>query len=118
MFVKALKGKIHRATVTDAKLDYSGSIGIDPVLMRAAGIRPYEAVLIANVNNGNRFETYAVEAREGSGDVIIMGAAAKLAGTGDLVIIINFGYFSPEELSTHKPKVVIVDAQNKVKSIL
>jgi aspartate 1-decarboxylase len=119
MFVKALKGKIHRATVTDTQLDYPGSIAIDPVLMEAAGIAQYEEVLIADVTNGNRFETYAIpvaNAKRGSGDVIIMGAAAHLAKVGDIIIIINFGYFTPDELPRHKPKVVFVDEKNKIKT--
>jgi aspartate 1-decarboxylase len=118
MFLKALKSKIHRATVTDTQLDYPGSIAIDPVLMEAAGIAQYEEVLIADVTNGNRFETYAipvVSAKRGSGYVIIMGAAAHLAKAGDIIIIINFGYFTPDELASHKPKVVFVDEKNKIK---
>lgn len=118
MFVKALKGKIHRATVTDTQLDYPGSIAIDPVLMEAAGIAQYEEVLVADVTNGNRFETYVVAAKRGSGDVIIMGAAAHLAKVGDIIIIINFGYFTPEELPRHKPKVVFVDEKNKIKPMV
>ncbi|OHB58358.1 MAG: aspartate 1-decarboxylase [Planctomycetes bacterium GWF2_50_10] len=118
MFVKALKCKIHRATVTDTKIEYSGSIAVDPELMEAAGMAPYEAVLIADVNNGNRFETYVVPAKRGSGDIIIMGAAARLAQCGDRVIIINFGYFTPEELKNHKPKVVVMGDNNKISEIV
>lgn len=116
MFLKALKSKIHRATVTDTQLDYPGSIAIDPVLMEAAGLSQYEEVLIADVTNGNRFETYVVSAKRGSGDVIVMGAAAHLAKAGDIIIIINFGYFSPDELPRHKPQVVFVDEKNKIKT--
>ena len=118
MFVKALKCKLHRATVTDTKIDYSGSIAVDPELMEAAGMTAYEAVLIANVNNGNRFETYVVPAKRGSGQVIIMGAAARLAQPGDKVIIINFGYFSPEELKNHKPKTLVMGDNNKIQEIV
>jgi aspartate 1-decarboxylase len=116
MFVKALKSKIHRATVTDTQLDYPGSIAIDPVLMEAAGIAQYEEVLVADVSNGSRFETYVVGAKRASGDIIVMGAAAHLAKAGDIVIIINFGYYSPDELARHKPKIVTVDEKNKIKS--
>lgn len=118
MFVKALKCKIHRATVTDTQLDYPGSIAIDPVLMEAAGIAQYEEVLIADVSNGNRFETYVVKAKPGSGEVIVMGAAAHLAKPGDIIIIINFGYFTPDELTTHKPVVITVDQKNRIKAAL
>jgi aspartate 1-decarboxylase len=118
MFVKALKSKIHRATVTDTQLDYPGSIAIDPVLMEAAGISLYEEVLIADVSNGNRFETYAVNAKRGSGEVIVMGAAAHLAKPGDIIIIINFGYFTPDELAKHKPVVITVDEKNRIKTAL
>jgi aspartate 1-decarboxylase len=118
MFLKALKGKIHRARVTGAKIDYSGSVAVDPNLLDAAGIANYESVLVADVNNGNRFETYVVPANRGSGDIIIMGAAARLAKVGDLVILINFAYFAQDELAVHKPRVVIVDEHNKVKEII
>jgi aspartate 1-decarboxylase len=116
MFLKALKSKIHRATVTDTQLDYPGSIAIDPVLMEAAGLNQYEEVLIADVSNGNRFETYVVNGKRGSGDVIIMGAAAHLANKGDIIIIINFGYYTPDELARHKPKVIFVDEKNRIKT--
>jgi len=114
MLVKALKGKIHRATVTDTKIDYPGSIGVDTDLLEAAGIAPYEAVLLANVTNGNRLETYVVPAPAGSGDVVILGAAARKFDVGDIVIMINFGFFTPEELAGYKPKVVSPDAKNGI----
>jgi aspartate 1-decarboxylase len=118
MFLKGLKSKIHRARVTDTQIEYSGSIAIDPILLEAAGIAPYEAVLVADCDNGNRFETYVVPARRGSGECIIMGAAARLAKKGDIVIIINFAFFTPQELAVHKPKVVLVNEQNGVKEII
>ena len=116
MFVKILKSKLHRATVTDAKLHYVGSIYIDSVLMEAAEILPYESVLIADINNGNRLETYAVPAEANSGEVVILGAAAQLVKTGDVIIIFSFAYCSPEEAKELKPRVVILDENNKIKT--
>jgi aspartate 1-decarboxylase len=114
MFIKMLKGKLHRATVTDAKLHYVGSIYIDSVLMEAAGILPNESVLVADLTNGNRLETYAVEAEANSGKIVVLGAAAQLVKTGDFVIIFSFAYCSPEEAKELKPRVVILDENNKI----
>ena len=113
MLYRALKAKIHRARITKTRLDYPGSIGIDPNLLNAAGILPYEAVLVANITNGNRIETYVVPAEKGSGDIIILGAAAKLFDPGDIVIIMNFAFFTPEEMKTLKPKIVVPDENNR-----
>jgi aspartate 1-decarboxylase len=115
MFVRLLKSKIHHATVTDAKLHYPGSIAIDTALMDAVGLLPYEAVLVADLNNGNRVETYAVPADADSGQIVVLGAAAKLISPKDTVIILAFGYYSPEEAKRVKPKVVILDKNNKIK---
>ncbi len=115
MFVKLLKGKLHRATITDTKLHYPGSIAIDPVLMEAAGIFSYESVLIADLNNGNRLETYVVPAEPNSGQVIILGAAVNLIQRNDTVIIMSFGFFTPEESKEYKPKVVVLGKNNKIK---
>jgi len=115
MFVKLMKSKLHRATVTETKLDYPGSIAIDSALMDAAGVLPYESVLIADLNNGNRLETYVVPAEANSGRIIILGAAAKLIKPKDLVIIIGFGFFTPEEAKEHKPKVVVLGENNKIR---
>ncbi len=115
MFVKILKSKLHRATVTETKLHYPGSIAIDSELMKAADILPYESVLIADLNNGSRLETYAVPAEANSGKVIILGAAAQLIKTKDLVIILSFGYYMPEEAGKLKPKVIVLDENNKIK---
>lgn len=114
MFVKILKSKLHRATVTETKLHYPGSIAIDSVLMEAAGILPYEAVLIADLNNGSRVETYAVPAEANSGKIIILGAAAKLVKLKDIIIILSFGYFTPEEAIKYKPRVIVLDENNKI----
>jgi aspartate 1-decarboxylase len=114
MFVKLLKSKLHRATVTDTKLHYPGSIAIDPVLMEAAGILPYESVLIADINNGSRVETYVVPAERDSGRVGILGAAVKLIEPKDIVIIMSFGFFTPEEAEVLKPKIVVLGENNKI----
>jgi aspartate 1-decarboxylase len=118
MLIKALKSKIHRATLTGAQVDYPGSVAIDSALMEAAGIMPYEVVLIADVTNGERLETYVVPAEKNSGEVIIMGAAAKKMDQGDIVIIMNFALFEPKELKGHKPKVLAMDEKNRIKGIL
>jgi aspartate 1-decarboxylase len=115
MFLKALKGKIHRGRVTQTKVDYPGSIGIDSDMLKAAGINIYEEVLVANVSNGQRVETYVVPAPAGSREIIVLGAAAKLFEPGDIVIIMNFGYFSSEELDKHKPSVILCDEKNSFK---
>ena len=109
-----LRGKIHRATVTDANVDYVGSISIDQDLLRKADIWPGEKVLIADINNGARFETYTLEAKAGSGEVCINGAAARLVRKGDKVIIMAFEYSDKPIV----PNVVIVDENNRhVKTI-
>ncbi len=115
MFVKILKSKLHRATVTDTKLHYPGSIKIDSELMKAADILPYESVTIADLNNGSRLETYAVPAEANSGKVIILGAAAQLIKPKDLIIILSFSYCTPEEAGKLKPKVIVLDENNKIK---
>ena len=114
MFVKILISKLHRARVTETKLHYPGSIAIDSALMEAAGILPYESVLIADLNNGNRLETYAVPAEAGSKKVVILGAAAQLIEPKDIVIILSFGFFTPEEAGQFKPKVIVLDENNNI----
>ena len=109
---KMLKSKIHRATVTGADLHYEGSITIDKDLMEASDIIPYEAVVIWNVTNGNRFETYAIEGERGSGVICINGAAARLVAPKDLVIIASFVSMDNAEALAHEPKLVFVDEQN------
>ena len=111
-----MKSKLHRATVTDTKLHYPGSMAVDADLMKQAGIVPYESVIVADLNNGNRLETYVIEAPAGSGDIIILGAAAQLIKTGDTVIIFSFGFFTPDEAQKHKPKVLVLEENNKVKT--
>ena len=115
MFVKILKSKLHRATVTDTKLHYPGSIAIDSALMEAAGILPYESVLVADLNNGNRLETYVVPAEANSGQIVILGAAARLIKLKDIVIVLSFGFFTPDQAKGFKPKIVVLDKNNKIK---
>ncbi|MGD0779779.1 MAG: aspartate 1-decarboxylase [Dehalococcoidales bacterium] len=109
-----LKSKIHRATVTDANINYEGSITIDSKLMKAADILPYEQVHVLNVNNGARFTTYAIEGREGSGDICLNGAAARLGVKGDLVIILTYTDVPEEQLKDYKPRIVHVNEKNEI----
>ncbi|HVV28101.1 MAG TPA: aspartate 1-decarboxylase [Rhizomicrobium sp.] len=113
MQLTLLKGKIHRAVVTQCDLDYEGSISVDAALLERAGILPHEQVDILNINNGARFTTYAIPAPAGSGMVGINGAAARLAQKGDLVIIIAYARMDEAEAGTWQPRVVLVDASNK-----
>jgi aspartate 1-decarboxylase len=110
-----LKSKIHRATVTDADLDYEGSISIDPALARAADFVPFERVEIYNITNGERFATYFIEGREGAGEITLNGAAAHKAGRDDLVIICSFAEYTEVEARGHKPNLVYVDECNKIR---
>jgi len=112
-----LKSKIHRATVTDANVDYEGSITIDRDLMDLADLQEYEQVHIYNITNGNRFSTYVIEGERKSGDICINGAAAHLAKSGNQVIIANYASYSENEASLHKPKLVYVNEDNSVKNI-
>jgi aspartate 1-decarboxylase len=109
-----LKSKIHRATVTDANINYEGSITIDKKLMAEADILPYEQVHVLNINNGARFTTYAIEGREGSGEICLNGAAARLAVKGDLVIILTYTEIPEDRLKDYKPRVVHVNEKNKI----
>lgn len=109
-----LKGKIHRATVTQADLEYVGSITIDETLMEASGILEYEKVQIADVNNGTRFETYVIAGPRDSGVICLNGATARCASVGDKVIIMNYAQFEPEEAKHAKPYVVLVDNENRL----
>jgi aspartate 1-decarboxylase len=112
------KSKIHRARVTQAELYYEGSITIDTDLMMRADILEYEKVQVVNVNNGNRFETYALRGEAGSGTVCLNGAAARLGHVGDEVIIITYGEYDNAELEGHKPTIILVDEHNRIKSVL
>jgi aspartate 1-decarboxylase len=113
-----IRAKIHRATVTDADLHYEGSLTIDRDLLDAADLRPYEKVAVVNVNNGARFETYAIEGGRGTGEIKLNGAAARMAQVGDLVIIMAFGVFDESELpADFEPRKVFVDAKNRMTQV-
>ena len=114
MRLTAFKSKIHRAKVTEANLNYEGSVTIDSDLMDAADILPNEQVQVLNVNNGERFDTYAIRGQKGSGVICLNGPAARLAHVGDLVIILTYAEMEPEELRKHTPKVVMVDERNRI----
>ena len=114
MFVKLLKSKLHRAAVTETKLHYAGSLAVDSELMDAVGLLPYESVVIADLNNGNRLETYVIPAEAGSGKIIVLGAAAKLIEQNDRIIVFSFGFYTTEEAEGFKPKVVALDENNKI----
>lgn len=117
MQVTMLKGKIHRAIVKQAALDYVGSITIDSELMAAAGILEYEQVQIVDVENGNRFETYTIAGEPGSGMICLNGAAARQVQVGDHVIIMCYCQMTPEEAKEQKPYVVFVDEKNQIKQV-
>ena len=114
MNITMLKGKIHRATVTQAELNYVGSITVDSELLDAAGILEYELVQIVDINNGSRFETYTIAGEPGSGLICLNGAAARMVQQGDKIIIMCYANLDAEEAKTHKPKVVFVDEDNKI----
>ena len=109
-----LKSKIHRATVTDADVDYEGSITIDPVLMEAADILPFEEVHVLDVDNGSRLTTYAIEGTPGAGEVAINGAAARLVHVGDTVIILTYQEMEEEAAHAHQPRLVYVGVGNRI----
>lgn len=113
MTISVLKSKLHRAVVTQAELNYVGSVTIDADLMRAAGLYEYEHVHIVNVNSGSRIETYVIEGEAGSGIICLNGAAARSGQKGDRVIIMSYADITPEELENHSPKVVFVDEDNR-----
>lgn len=114
MFIKLLKSKLHRARVTDAKLHYAGSLAVDSELMAEVGFVPYESVMVVDVDNGSRLETYIIPAEAGSKKIEILGAAAHLVKAGDTVIIFSFAYLHPEEVEKYKPQVVALDESNNV----
>lgn len=114
MFRTMLKSKIHRATVTQADLDYVGSVTLDPVLMEVADLLPGEQVTIVDITNGARLETYAISGDRGSGVIGINGAAAHLVHPGDLVIILSYGVMDNAEAASYQPKIIFVDEQNRV----
>lgn len=117
MNLTMLKGKIHRAAVRQAELNYVGSITVDTDLLDAAGILEYELVQIVDIENGNRFETYTIAGEPGSGMICLNGAAARQVAVGDHIILMSYAQMTPEEAKEHKPKVVFVDEQNQIARI-
>ena len=117
MELTMLKGKIHRAVVTQAELGYVGSITVDSSLLEAAGILEYELVQIVDVENGSRFETYTICGESGSGMICLNGAAARQVAVGDHIIIMAYAKMSPEEAATHRPKVVFVGEENQIQRL-
>jgi len=113
MNISMMKSKIHRATITGADLNYEGSISIDMNLLDAAGIIVFEKVQVVNLNNGARLETYVIEGKRGSGEVMLNGPAARLGQPGDVIIIIAYADMSPEEAKDHQPKIVMVGKGNR-----
>ncbi|MFR1639054.1 MAG: aspartate 1-decarboxylase [Eggerthellaceae bacterium] len=114
MMLNMLKGKIHRATIRQAELNYVGSITVDPLLLEAADILEYEAVQVVDIDNGSRLETYTIAGEPGSGMICLNGAAARLVQPGDKVIIMCYCSLSPEEAREHRPHVVFVDDDNRI----
>ena len=117
MTIQMLKGKIHRATVTQAELNYVGSITVDMDLLDSAGILEYEKVQIVDIDNGSRFETYTIAGDRGSGIICLNGAAARCVQTGDKIIIMSYASMTPEEAASNPPKVVFVDDNNRISRV-
>ena len=109
-----LRSKIHRATVTDVNLDYEGSLTVDEALLDAAGILPYEQVMVSNLQNGERFETYVIPAQRGSGVICLNGPAARKGVVGDRLVVFCYGSCDEQELEKHEPTIVKVDGENRV----
>jgi aspartate 1-decarboxylase len=114
MFRQMLRAKIHRVAVTSACLDYEGSITVDEDLLDAAGILPYELVMISNLNNGERFTTYAMAGKRGSGEIVLNGPTARKGVVCDKIIIFCYEFYTEDEAKNHKPKVIQVDNQNRM----
>jgi aspartate 1-decarboxylase len=114
MRLNVLKSKLHLATVTRSDLNYHGSLTIDPDLMEAVGLHPYEAILVSNVSTGQRAETYVLSGTPGAGQIELNGATARLGAVGDRVIVMAFAQLDPEEVATHRPKVVALDERNRI----
>lgn len=112
-----LKSKIHQATITQAELYYEGSLTIDIELMETADIRPYEKVSVVDINNGERFETYVIPGKRGTGVMCVNGAAARLVSVGDLIIVMSYCQLNAEEIDNYKPLVVLLDKENHIKQI-
>jgi len=111
-----LRSKIHRATVTDSNLEYEGSLTVDPLLLEAAGMLPYEQVRVSNLNNGERFETYLIPGKRGSGDMCLNGPTARKGAKGDKIIVFCYEYYNEQELKTFAPTIVLVNEHNVIVS--
>src|SRR6476620_267991 len=114
MFRQMLRSKIHRATVTGAHLEYEGSLSTDEDLLEAAAILPYEAIICSNLNNGERFMTYAISGRRGSGEIVLNGPTARKAAVGEQIIIFCYEYYGVEEIKRHSPRIVQVNDKNRI----
>jgi len=114
MLIEICRAKIHRATVTDVKLDYEGSLTIDGELMDACGIHEYEKILVGNLTNGSRFETYAMRGRDGSGEVVLNGATAHMGKVGDRIIIFAFALVEEAEVRGFKPRILVLGEGNRI----
>jgi aspartate 1-decarboxylase len=114
MLITILKAKLHMARVTEAVFEYEGSLGIDEELMEAVGIIPYEKILISNMENTNRFETYAIPAKRGSGTISLNGPAAHLGSVGDKLVVFAFAHMTEEEVRKHKPHIAVLDENNHI----
>lgn len=117
MLRQMLKTKIHRATITESELDYEGSITVDIALMEAAGMAPFEQVMVSNLNNGERFVTYVLAGKRGTGTVCLNGPTARKGEVGDQVIIFCYAYYNEEEMKTYAPRLCKVDKKNQIVSI-
>lgn len=117
MLLNIFKSKIHRATVTEANLNYEGSLTVDSNLLEAAGMREFEHIHVVNINTGARLETYLIRGQAGSGTICLNGAAARLGAPGDKIIVITYAHMTPEEATSHKPKAVLVNDQNQIVKI-
>ncbi|MCF8056349.1 MAG: aspartate 1-decarboxylase [Desulfocapsa sp.] len=113
-----LRAKLHKATITEANLNYEGSLTIDRELMDSVGIVPFERVKVYNINNGERFDTYAIEGKAGSGVIGLNGAAARKGLVGDLIIIVTFGFYGEKELTDYHPSIALLDQNNQIKEML
>jgi len=114
MLRSMLMSKIHMATVTESNLEYEGSITIDEVILKKSGILPYEQVMISNLNNGERFETYVIPGNKNSGMICLNGPTARKGAVGDKIIIFCYGYFEEHKIKNFKPKIIVLDSKNKV----
>jgi aspartate 1-decarboxylase len=117
MLQTMLKCKIHRATITDANLNYEGSLTVDSALMQEAGLVPFEKIKVYNINNGERFDTYVIKGPAGSGVIALNGAAARKGMIGDLIIIVSYAMYSVAELADYYPRIVVLNAENGIKQI-